>query len=454
MQHWVLHRWAGRLSNTKWAFSVALLRVRRPLASSLLPRERLRTCLSIVIPSGPCRLPVHCVLPWTAFASRPPPTWLAMTPRRHNPSRVSGSSNAGTPPAQGHQQQASTVASSSKRKRAHSKQRLEPNSAEEADGVATAVVPRRVRTRGAAAAAAATKTAHTTAKQATKRAAERATKQAAAATSASNRVPSKRSRHNDSAASEGLAGVLQEYLQARADSATRAWYTNYVKGASFRGLKMPVVRACVKTFVRDHSHTPELGDRRARLAFALDMIRLPLTEDKLAGMILIKEHDSLPVPADLPRLLALYEANLLADWNVCDWFCYRVLHPMVERHGETVIKAVAHWVSSPNLWARRAACVAFVRIAKNGNSNFDGFAQLMLDTAETALVVGGRDASGRFAQTGAGWMLRELALGSPDAVKGFLRRQAGLFTREGMRYATEKMAAGDRKRFAGLVVNG
>ena len=52
----------------------------------------------------------------------------------------------------------------------------------------------------------------------------------------------------------------------------------------------------------------------------------------------------------------------------------------------------------------------------------------------------------RFAQTGTGWVLRELGLAEPARVVAFIEANLATFSSEGLRYATEKMPAETKAR--------
>jgi 3-methyladenine DNA glycosylase AlkD len=52
----------------------------------------------------------------------------------------------------------------------------------------------------------------------------------------------------------------------------------------------------------------------------------------------------------------------------------------------------------------------------------------------------------RFVQLGMGWVLRELFLADREAVLTFIRRYRAGISREGLRYAMEKMPVATRKR--------
>lgn len=91
---------------------------------------------------------------------------------------------------------------------------------------------------------------------------------------------------------------------------------------------MAEIRKVVAAFVKDHPELTE-GERKA---LACELIAQPLTEDKLAGVLLFSEHliDRLGL-RDLPMLRGLLAAGHLGDWNSCDWFCVKVLGRMLTR---------------------------------------------------------------------------------------------------------------------------
>jgi 3-methyladenine DNA glycosylase AlkD len=93
------------------------------------------------------------------------------------------------------------------------------------------------------------------------------------------------------------------------------------------------------------------------------------------------------------------------------------------------------------LWQRRAANVAFVNLAKRGEANFEGFTTLMLDTCAVTLR-----SEERFAQTGVGWLLRELAAADRDRVLAFTEAHLGEMSREAVRYVVERMPKSEQAR--------
>jgi 3-methyladenine DNA glycosylase AlkD len=208
---------------------------------------------------------------------------------------------------------------------------------------------------------------------------------------------------------------LQLELAANADAEKRAWWERYLKGeAEFRGVPTPVIRSSASAWWDDH----DAGslDSDGQLELCMELLRCPMTEDKLAGMLILGER---LIPAGgvdwagaTASFATLFAERHLADWNAVDWFCVRVLGPLIEFSGEACARAIAAWVSAKTLWQRRAALVGFVNLAPSGS-----YAELIVETAD-CLVLDHE----RFAQTGVAWVIRELSTSRPDLSEDFLRR--------------------------------
>ena len=97
-------------------------------------------------------------------------------------------------------------------------------------------------------------------------------------------------------------------------------------------------------------------------------------------------------------------------------------------------EAIGDWRTAPVLWRRRASAVAFVNLAKKGDKAFAGFTRLVLRSCDALL----QDPA-RFSQTGAGWVLRELARSNPEKVAAFIRDRRSLFSGEALKSATKRM---------------
>ncbi len=165
-------------------------------------------------------------------------------------------------------------------------------------------------------------------------------------------------------------------------------------------------------------------------------MREPLSEDKLAGILILAEHllDELGVE-DLPAFRALLSEHL-CDWSSCDWFCVKVLGPMLARspEPERIADELIEWTHSDDLWVRRAGLVAFVNLAPEGDAGLPRLSERILIGAE-------RNATDerRFAQTSVGWVLRELSATEPAAVRRFLARHGDRLSAEARRAASAKL---------------
>ncbi len=243
--------------------------------------------------------------------------------------------------------------------------------------------------------------------------------------------------------------AIQSRLQAKAKPETREWWEGYLKGAiGFRGTNMAAIRQVVHVW-HDESATAWTPKQLRDLAIAL--IHQDLTEDKLAGILLIQEillpAGHVPWRTELRRWAKLFDHGFIYDWNTCDWFCIRVLGPLVVAEGEECARAIADWSRARNLWRRRAAGVGFVNLAPQGDDNFEGFTSMLLEVCER--TVRHQD---RFAQTGTGWVLRELSHAEPGRVGAFVRDHVGLMSREALRMSIAKLGDEDRKQL--LVAHG
>ena len=173
---------------------------------------------------------------------------------------------------------------------------------------------------------------------------------------------------------------VQRELQRRADPEKKAWWENYVKGAAFRGTPMAEIRRVVAAAVGDH---PESSEAELK-AVACELVAQPLSEDKLAGVLLLSEHllDHLGTD-DLPMLHGWLAAGHLGDRNSCDWFLVKVLGRMLAHAADPqpLADALIAWTASEELWVRRAGLVAFVNLAPRGDAALDGLTRRVLEGA-------------------------------------------------------------------------
>src|SRR5262249_46524766 len=124
------------------------------------------------------------------------------------------------------------------------------------------------------------------------------------------------------------------------------------------------------------------------------------------------------------------------------WFAVKVLATLLDRaHGRAeAVRAIALWRNADTMWQRRAACLAFTRLAADGNTGHAGIAEIVCTVCST--VVWSHE---RVAQTAVGALLRELSRAEPARVETFFRKHALLMSKECARAATAKFPSDRRK---------
>jgi 3-methyladenine DNA glycosylase AlkD len=237
---------------------------------------------------------------------------------------------------------------------------------------------------------------------------------------------------------KSLIAKLQQELDQRARPGTKTWWENYLKQAiSFRGVKMADIRSALHEWIEDERIATELS-LPTQMSLALRLLREAYAEDKLAGMLYLQEvllpKGAVEWETDLAQFASFFEDGHIQDWNTCDRFCVKVLGSLVEREGEECARAIAAWKEARTLWQRRASGVAFVNLAKHGEDNFAGFTEMLLEVCAATV-----QHPERFAQTGTGWVLRELGLAEQERVVDFIQQHRDRFSREAVRKAVEKM---------------
>ena len=212
----------------------------------------------------------------------------------------------------------------------------------------------------------------------------------------------------------------------------------YLKGeADFRGVTMAHLRAEVDRIWLEEVESWPLDDA---FELALGFVGQPLSDDKLAGVLLLAEK-LLPQlgRTDLPRLARPFEEGSIADWSVCDWFAVKVLAPLCRRDGRDFAEPLAAWTQAESLWQRRAPAAALAVLAGKP-APFAGFAQLAV-TICGPLVADPQ----RFSQTAVGWLMRELSKTEPDVVRRFVERHTSELSREARRMAMAKLEGRGRR---------
>ena len=120
---------------------------------------------------------------------------------------------------------------------------------------------------------------------------------------------------------------------------------------------------------------------------------------------------------------------------MCDWFCVRVLGPMIKENGMPCAKAISRWNNSKNLWQARASVVAFANYTKHPE-----YKMLMLGSCSKLIR-----REERFAKTAVGWILRELSKTDKKAVMAFIEKHARYFSKESLENGIKKLSLSEKE---------
>ena len=247
-------------------------------------------------------------------------------------------------------------------------------------------------------------------------------------------------------ATAALVAEIQRQLQQVATEEARQFSDRYIPGHRWRGVRMAGALAVVAD-IWARCPRPALYEA----AFAL--FAEEMQEDRLAGILLLERLVEAGVAVELGRIGGLFASGRIDNWSLCDWMCIRVLARLIERPPKSAsqlpsLADIAHaratlasWRTEKSLWQRRATCVAFVPAAKRADAEIKTF---ILDSC--AMLA--RDPA-RFAQTGVGWTLRELARSDREAALQFATAHAPLLSAEAIRTVTEHMPE-ERPRLSAL----
>ena len=186
------------------------------------------------------------------------------------------------------------------------------------------------------------------------------------------------------------------------------------------GVKMADIRSVLHQWHQEYVADTLDADRQFELALAL--FHETHSEEKLAGTLFLQE---ILLPAgivtcerDVDRFADLFTSGYIYDWNMCDWFCVKVLGPLIETQGEPCANRISEWRSAENLWQARASLVAFVKVAEDS-------AYYPLVKKSCQVLIRRQE---RFAKTAVGWILRDISKHDPDFVVGVIQENIDGFS--------------------------
>jgi len=238
-----------------------------------------------------------------------------------------------------------------------------------------------------------------------------------------------------------LITEFTDLLDKQASPKTKEWWESYMKKViPFRGLGIPAIRSQLKKFYKEKQI--DSWTVKEQFDFALLFFEGRYAEDKLTGILFIQLFllDKMDYMKTLPRYKKLFTDNLIYDWNVCDWFCVRILGPTIKNSENACAKWISGWRSAENLWQSRAALVSFVYLADQRE-----YYPLIKKSAE--ILIRQQE---RFRKTAVGWIMREIAQHDRMFVLDFLKPNLQFFSNETLHNVIKHFDKDEKKEWLKL----
>lgn len=201
----------------------------------------------------------------------------------------------------------------------------------------------------------------------------------------------------------------------------------YGEGDQFLGIQVPPVRALAK-------ECHDLAE-----ADVLALLRSPLHEERLLALLVLVSQYARGDEAARKRIHDLYLVNTLYvnNWDLVDTSAEYLVGAHLS--GKRALGLLDRLAGSASVWERRIAVVAtfhFIKQAEFGPT---------VRVAER-LLADGHD----LIHKAVGWMLREVGKRDGAALRAFLDAHAGRMPRTALRYAIERFAEAERRKYLGM----
>lgn len=237
-----------------------------------------------------------------------------------------------------------------------------------------------------------------------------------------------------------LIQKIQTEIQKAAKPETKVAIEKYMKGIeSYRGVKLVEMKEIFKPLWANDIKNLSLASKK-ELAHAL--YEQEFAEDRYIGSLTFEKIPKDIDDQDVTKIKKLFENGHLRGWATTDLTSTRVFKHFVKGNPKNSQK-IAEWKGHENLWLQRVSCVAYVTLAKHGDKppNYSGFLNEKIQTCETTI----RNPE-RFVQLGTGWLLREIGVADKELLLNFIQANLRNFSREGLRYAIEKLSVEEQKK--------
>ncbi|MGL1935430.1 MAG: DNA alkylation repair protein [Fibrobacterales bacterium] len=224
---------------------------------------------------------------------------------------------------------------------------------------------------------------------------------------------------------------IENILQSNSVLKDKDQFERYLKNVvTCMGIRSPAIDVLFK---QEYTLTLKTLPQKDQITLGCSLIQSDYFEMKKFGILILNKNIKHISTSELSSFSKLFK-NDIYDWATCDTFSSKVLTRLIKKDNAFVLP-ISQWKSSPHLWQQRASCIALVGLGRHGNHN-----EIILSICTEVIKN-----SERFAQLGVGWVLRELSVANTELALTFIQNHYSQFSREGLRYAIEKLEPSLRK---------
>lgn len=202
----------------------------------------------------------------------------------------------------------------------------------------------------------------------------------------------------------------------------------YAETDTFLGIKVPVVRATVKQYLK--ALTP---------SDVAILVKSDYHEIRLAGLIAwVEMYKKSKDEATQNEIVELYlnHTSYVNNWDLVDLSCEYILGEYLLDRPKDLLFELA---SSANMWEQRISIITTLTFIRKGSFT------TTLELAEIFL-----NHQHDLMHKATGWCLREVGKRNLDILRTFLNKHAAAMPRTMLRYSIEKMDDAERKHYMGI----
>eukprot|EP00792_Barthelona_sp_PAP020_P012508 TRINITY_DN7204_c0_g1_i1.p1 TRINITY_DN7204_c0_g1~~TRINITY_DN7204_c0_g1_i1.p1 ORF type:complete len:257 (+),score=67.47 TRINITY_DN7204_c0_g1_i1:33-773(+) len=219
---------------------------------------------------------------------------------------------------------------------------------------------------------------------------------------------------------------LKNDLYSIADPQQAEFAANYLKKKiPCLGVKAPKIDSLMRDYFKTDLKALNVEELKN---IGISFLKCDSFEEKRVAICIFKKISN---KLDLPFIIEIESLfpEYVFEWATCDGLSSRVINNIIRNKGLKIVDYISQWKDSTNIWLQRSSCVSLVKDAHKGI-----YTQQIIDICSTTI-----QNEERFVQLGTGWVLRNLSQCELLLVVNFIKENFVSFSREGLRYAIEKM---------------